>query len=119
ACDCRPGRHGPVGGLAGTFLWVWACCELGVPMTIFSLLLTSSLGLGAIERGEVEFRPGPQESSVPARFRLEPAVFSYELTPVLSTTHYTVSRLRFPSPVTTADPENNLVHAEYFAPIGR
>jgi dienelactone hydrolase len=90
-------------------------------MTISSLFLTFSLGLGigAIERGEVEFRPGPQESSVPARFRLERAVFAYELTPVLATTNYTVARLRFPSPVTTADPENNVVHAEYFAPIGR
>src|SRR5579883_1302132 len=88
-------------------------------MTNVLLLGTVSLGLGAIERGEAEFRPGAQESSVPARFRLERAVFSYELTPVLSTTNYTVARLRFPSPVTTADPENNVVHAEYFAPTDR
>src|SRR5262249_49999000 len=95
------------------------CCELGFAMTNFTLLLTFSLGLGAIDRGEADFRPGPQESSVPARFRLEPARFSYELTPVLATSNYTVARLRFPSPITTVDPENNVVHAEYFAPIGR
>jgi hypothetical protein len=87
-------------------------------MAILMLLWTLSLGVDTVERGEVAFRPGPEESSVPERFRLEAAVFSYERIPVLTTTTYAVSRLRFPSPVTTADPENNVVHAEYFAPIG-
>jgi poly(3-hydroxybutyrate) depolymerase len=84
------------------------------------LLIIAALGLwpGGIERGEVAYRPGPAESSVPVRFRLEPAVFSYELEPVLSTPRYSVSRLRFPSPITTADPENNVVHAEFFRPNG-
>jgi dienelactone hydrolase len=84
------------------------------------LLLASALclGTGGIERGDVTFRPGPEESSVPERFRLEPAVFTYELEPVLETPNYSVSRLRFPSPITTADPENNVVHAEYFCPVG-
>jgi pimeloyl-ACP methyl ester carboxylesterase len=70
------------------------------------------------EKGEVVFRPSALEASVPERFRLEPAVFAYELTKVLTTRNYTVSTLRFPSPVETADPENNVVHAEYFAPLG-
>ena len=35
---------------------------------------------------------------------------------MLSTPRYTVSRLRFPSPITTPDAENNVVHAEYFDP---
>src|SRR4029077_2449214 len=84
------------------------------------ILLLSALCFSPTEpeRGEVAFRPGPEESSVPDRFRLEPAVFSYELAPILSTPTYTVSRLRFPSPVTTPEPENNVVHAEHFAPIG-
>jgi dienelactone hydrolase len=84
--------------------------------SIVPLLLFFSLGVSSAERGEVAFRPGPQEASVPKRFRLEPAVFSYELSPVLSTPRYTVARLRFPSPIETTDPENNVVHAEYFAP---
>ncbi len=46
------------------------------------------------------------------------STFSYELEPVLSTRKYTVSKLRFPSPVETPDRENNTVHAEYFAPVG-
>ncbi len=68
-----------------------------------------------VDKGEVVFHPDAVESSVPERFRLEPAVFSYELKPVMSTRRYTVSKLRFPSPVETADAENNVVHAEYFA----
>ncbi len=84
------------------------------------LVMISALGLwsGEIERGEVAYRPGPGESSVPERFRLGPADFAYELEPVLATPRYSVSRLRFPSPVTTADAENNRVHAEFFRPIG-
>ena len=83
------------------------------------LLLSSAMMLpGALERGEVVFRPGPEESSVPERFRLESSRFAYELEPVFATPNYAVSRLRFPSPIATPDPENNVVHAEYFAPIG-
>ncbi len=85
---------------------------MGIVLLVSALMIASP----PIERGEVVFRPGPEESSVPERFRLEPAAFSYELEPVLRTPGYTVSRLRFPSPVTTVDPENNVVHAEYFVP---
>jgi poly(3-hydroxybutyrate) depolymerase len=81
------------------------------------VLLLGVLAAGT-EKGEITFRPGPLEAGVPERFRLEPAVFSYELTAVLSTRKYAVSTLRFPSPVETADAENNVVHAEYFAPKG-
>jgi dienelactone hydrolase len=88
-------------------------------MAILLLVSAALCGLpGEIARGEVAFLPGPAESSVPERFRLEPAVFRYELEPALETPRYSVSRLRFPSPVTTADPENNVVHAEFFRPVG-
>jgi dienelactone hydrolase len=87
-------------------------------MISLSLLVILSLNVSTLEKGNVTFRPGPHESSVPARFRLEPAVFSYELEPVMATARYTVSKLRFASPVETPDVENNTVHAEYFAPIG-
>ena len=82
------------------------------------VLLTLWLGVAPVEKGEVTFRPGPRESSVPERFRMAAAVFSYELEPVMATPHYTVSKLRFPSLIETTDPENNVVHAEYFAPVG-
>jgi dienelactone hydrolase len=84
------------------------------------LFLLCILGLNApiVEKGEVTFRPGSLESSIPERFRLEPAVFAYEMEPVMNTPRYTVSKLRFPSPIKTPDAENNIVHAEYFAPVG-
>jgi cephalosporin-C deacetylase-like acetyl esterase len=87
-------------------------------MNILIGMFLLALATPSVEKGEVAFRPGPVEASVPERFRLEPASFSYELTPVLETPRYTVSKLRFPSPIETPDVENNMVHAEYFAPIG-
>ena len=46
----------------------------------FSLLVSAVIMLPlAIERGEVTFKPGPEESSVPEHFRLESSTFSYEL----------------------------------------
>jgi dienelactone hydrolase len=73
---------------------------------------------GDVDRGEVDFRPGPQEGSVPAPFRLEPATFAFERAPLLSTPRYDVSHLTFPSPIETPDAANNVVHAEYFDPVG-
>jgi dienelactone hydrolase len=87
---------------------------MGLLILVFAVCLWG----GGIERGEVSYRPGPDESSVPEQFRLDPAVFAFELESVLSTPRYSVSRLTFPSPVTTADPANNVVHAEYFQPVG-
>jgi cephalosporin-C deacetylase-like acetyl esterase len=82
------------------------------------LLLWTGVFLGAVERGAVDFRPTPQESAVPQQFRLEPARFPYELQTLFTTPRYTVSELRFPSPVETPDVENNMVHAEFFDPVG-
>ncbi len=87
-------------------------------MSLHDFVICSVLVLGTVQEGELVFRPTPQESSVPERFRLEPDAFRYELEPVLATPRYAVSRLRFPSPVTTADRENNMVHAEFFDPVG-
>jgi hypothetical protein len=85
---------------------------------ISQLVLSSALVLAGLERGEVVFRPTGAEASVPERFRLQPAAFGYELEQVLATPRYVVSRLRFPSPITTPDTENNTVHAEFFNPVG-
>jgi dienelactone hydrolase len=81
-------------------------------------LLVVVLALGSVERGEVTFRPTAAEGQVPALFRLEPATFAYELEPLRATARYTVSAVRFPSPVVTSEPANNTVHAEYFQPVG-
>jgi cephalosporin-C deacetylase-like acetyl esterase len=81
--------------------------------------LVAGLAVSPPERGQVRFQPGPLEPSVPARFRLEPDVYTYELKLVFTESRYTVSKLTFPSPVQTRDVENNTVHAEYFAPLGQ
>jgi dienelactone hydrolase len=77
-----------------------------------------SAAVGPCETGQVVFRPTPRESSVPELFRLEKGPFRFELEPVLAAPRYRVGRLRFPSPIVTPDPENNVVHAEYFEPVG-
>jgi dienelactone hydrolase len=85
--------------------------------TVLSLLILCAAA-GELEHGQVFFRPGPNEPSVPERFRMVADSFSYELEPVLTTPRYTVSKLRFPSLIETPDVENNTVHAEYFKPVG-
>ncbi|MDR3619575.1 MAG: prolyl oligopeptidase family serine peptidase [Paludisphaera borealis] len=89
-------------------------------MFLSCLVIWAGVAVSAVDvdRGEVDFRPGPEEGSVPAPFRLEPAIFAYERTRVFSTPRYTVSRLTFPSPIESPDAANNVVHAEYFAPVG-
>src|SRR5690242_11065132 len=82
------------------------------------LILLAAMDLGAVERGQAEFRPTAAEADVPERFRLPPARFDYELTTLRETGSYTVAALRFPSPVVSPDPLNNTVHAEYFRPTG-
>jgi dienelactone hydrolase len=81
-----------------------------------SLLYLAMLSLGSIEHGTAAFRPTAEESQVPERFRLEAAVFRYEMERRLETEDYTVSAVRFPSPIVTPDVENNTVHADYFQP---
>jgi dienelactone hydrolase len=80
------------------------------------LLLISSLE--GLERGETEFRATAAEASIPEIFRLPNSVFRYEMETRLETPRHTVRALRFSSPVTTPDLENNTVHAEYFLPVG-
>lgn len=70
------------------------------------------------QSGSVEFRPTSAEAAVPALFRLSPARFSYEMTLRLEAPEYSVSSVRFPSPIVTPDVANNTVHAEYFRPKG-
>ena len=83
---------------------------------MIALFLLFILSTGDVERGEVSFRPTPAEAGVPETFRLAPAVFAYELEPLRVGAAYTVSAVRFPSPLVSPDPVNNTVHAEYFRP---
>src|SRR4051812_47422497 len=84
---------------------------------MLALILAAGLSTPpAVERGQVTFRPTAQESDVPERFRLPAATFAFETERRLVTSTYSVSAVRFPSPVVSPDPENNTVHAEYFRP---
>jgi dienelactone hydrolase len=82
-------------------------------------LVLLALTLAGMERGEVVFRPSAAEAGVPERFRLRGSTFGYERELLRTTPRYTVSAVRFPSPVTSPEPANNTVHAEYFQPSGQ
>ncbi len=101
-------------------------------MRISSMRLVTSLALAllaspllaasppSIEKGEFRFRPCDEQKNIPNRYRLEPRSFTYEMEkktdlPAIGVSIY---RLRFPSPVKSATPENNTVHAEYYRPDG-
>ncbi len=75
----------------------------------------------APERGTVAFRPLGDQQNVPERYRLDAHAFDFELEHArpLALCKATLYRLRFPSPVVTAVPENNTVHAEYYLPEGK
>src|SRR5436305_6883543 len=81
-------------------------------------LLLLLAALGATEHGRASFRPTAEEARVPERFRLSAADFDYEREVLRHEPAFSVSAVRFPSPITSPDPENNVVHAEYFAPAG-
>src|SRR5207247_2488383 len=53
-------------------------------------------------------------------YHLAAHVFDYEMTRKreLPVSGVTIFQVRFPSPVTSACPENNTVHAEYYRPKG-
>jgi dienelactone hydrolase len=72
------------------------------------------------EKREIRFRPTGDQQNVPERYRLTEHTFPYELTLVreLPLSGATVYRLKFPSPVQSPHPENNVVHADYYRPRG-
>ncbi len=72
-----------------------------------------------VEKGSFRFAPLDDQKQVPERYRLSERSFDYELTHKtdLPAAEVRISRLTFPSPVRTATPENNTVHAEYYRPL--
>jgi dienelactone hydrolase len=90
-------------------------CYLGM---IVGCLFAAAPSRGA-ETGTVHFTPGDQ-AKVPERYRLEERVFRFELERKgeLPASELSIYKLRFPSPVKSATPENNTVHAEYYRPHG-
>ncbi|HLJ91869.1 MAG TPA: prolyl oligopeptidase family serine peptidase [Gemmataceae bacterium] len=75
---------------------------------------------GPSERGTVQFRLLGNQKNIPDRYRLEEHSFDYEMAwkGDQADSSVAVYRVRFPSPVTSACPENNTIHAEYYRPKG-
>jgi dienelactone hydrolase len=73
------------------------------------------------EKGTVHFRLVGDQENIPHRYRLEEHSFDYEmaLKRDLPNCGVEIYQVRFPSPVTSACPENNTVHAEYYRPKGK
>jgi dienelactone hydrolase len=75
----------------------------------------------SVEKGTFRFTPLDEQKDVPQRFRLADRSFSFDLEKKteLPAIGVSIHRLRFPSPVKTATPENNTVYAEYYRPTGK
>jgi len=73
------------------------------------------------EKGTFRFTPIGEQANVPERYRLSERTFAYrmDLKRDLPNTGVRIFRVQFPSPVKTAVPENNTVHAEYYLPAGQ
>jgi dienelactone hydrolase len=75
----------------------------------------------AVEKGSFRFAPIGEQTNVPERYRLDARTVEYQLEPKrdLPASGVRVFHLRFPSPVRSATPQNNTVHAEYYLPPGK
>lgn len=90
-------------------------------LTFLLVLTPPAFASSVVEKGTFAFRPSDAQKNVPERFRLSDRAFPYEmdLKLTLPAIGVTISRLRFPSPVTSPVEENNTVHAEYYRPTGK
>ena len=91
--------------------WLAALC-----LTVFAT--TAAAEPSAVHRGVVKFVPvADEETAVPKQFRLPASTFPFEQTPQESLAdEVAISLVTFPSPVVTAEANNNTVHCEYFRP---
>jgi dienelactone hydrolase len=87
------------------------------------LLLAGTASLHASEPSKIkhetiEFRSEDAVANVPERFRLAPHQFDVVIEPwlELEQSGVTVSKVRFPSPITSPHAINNTVHCEYYRP---
>jgi len=95
---------------------------------LFTMTMTlACLGLGqrlqfesgsATVRGTVELRPSGDQHEIPPRYRLAARKFDFSMTLIkeLPNTGIGIYELRYPSPVISPTPENNIVYAEYYRP---
>jgi dienelactone hydrolase len=93
------------------------------PLSILCLacLAVSPCAAEPVEKGEFRFTPCGEQKNIPERYRLGERAFEYRMSLKrdLPNSGVRVFRLQFPSPVQSATPENNTVHAEYYRPAGK
>lgn len=97
------------------------------PLFVLSLTCLAALPLQAaeqtpaVEKGTFRFAPTGDRTKVPQRYRLDERSVEYQMSPKreLASSGVRVFRLQFPSPLKSATPENNTVHAEYYLPPGK
>jgi dienelactone hydrolase len=93
-------------------------CAAAVLLGLISLLRADHIADKKLEKGRVAFVPIGDQANIPERYRLAAHQFEYEMEPKLDlpVSGVEVFAVRFPSPVQSAYPENNTVHAEYYRP---
>ncbi len=88
-------------------IWLLACVSLHVQAP-------------TAEAGSFAFSSADTEQQIPPMYRMESKRFSYNLSaPAQPEPGFTTQTLRFPSPIESPFPENNIVHAVYYRPIGK
>lgn len=87
-------------------------------LTIAPSLPADAPPKGKMVKGTADFVLVGDQKSIPERYRLETHRFDYEMESMLDLPISGVEMfaVRFPSPVTSPDRENNTVHAEYYRP---
>jgi dienelactone hydrolase len=73
------------------------------------------------EHGTIHFKALGDQQNIPVRYRLEEHMFEYDmaLKNDLPNSGVEIHQVTFPSPVRSACPDNNMVHAEYYRPKSR
>jgi dienelactone hydrolase len=92
-----------------------------VSIPLLVCLVALPLRAADSETGVFRFAPLGDQANVPERYRLEERTVEYRLSlkHELPSSGVRVFRLQYPSPVVSATPENNTVHAEYYLPRGK
>jgi dienelactone hydrolase len=91
-----------------------------LPVTVLACLALAATAAEPLEKGTVHFTAPADQKQIPERYRLDDRTFDYEmdLKFELPDAGIRILRLRYPSPVVSACPENNTVYAEYYRPRG-
>ncbi len=100
--------------------WLGGLCLAAVSLAGLSARGAEENDASPVIRGEVEYEPPADESSVPETLRLQKNTFAYEQR-ILGELSKDLQKsiVTFPSPVETPHERNNKVHCEYYRPLGR